>query len=313
MSRNRRRAAPRAEPSAVNGQWNLRTMYYREELFKKLKGLFEIKCPEEWDRDYMLDLLLREGVFAISNTVAGVLPLRTSTEGINYMNYATDAVINVPTFKGMVKTLNKDAVLIYLQRAFGGNGFYTANAMVDIYAEKLASADCAIDVNLMNSRVGYAIEAETKAQAETIRQGYSDLVNGEPLVVFRKGSVDTKLVSQGMNVFFNSVKNNFIADIVQDEKNSIMNEFWSNWGINNANTDKKERLIVGEVDANNDQLECSIYHFKKVLEQQNNHVHECFPDLEWDIKFKFDALNRRMQQNATMVANKPMGVSPQAG
>lgn len=309
MSRNRRRAAP-IEPTDVNGQWTARTLFYREQLEVAIRGLFKITAPDDWDEDYMLYLLIHEGSFAITRSVAGILPFRTSYAGLNYMNYPTRCVISVPNFKEMNRRIGKECEIIYLQRSFQGYGFYTYNSLIDITAERLASADACIDVNLMNSRVAYIAEAETRAQSETIKDAYSRISKGEPMVVVRKGSTDSKIATQGMQVFFNSVKNNFIADIVQDEKRSIVNEFLTWVGVNNANTDKKERLITGEVDSNNDELSCNIAHFKSILKKQVRKTKKLYPELDFNMEFQFDASKIRKElTNAVMGTHQSMGVS----
>ena len=43
----------------------------------------------------------------------------------------------------------------------------------------------------------------------------------------------------------------FVADKILDFKHEIKNELLTDLGINNSNTDKKERLISNEVDSNN--------------------------------------------------------------
>lgn len=314
MSRNRRRVAPPPiEPSEVNGQWTARTLFYRERLDIAVRGLFEVKAPDDWDEDYMLYLLIHEGVFCITESVAGILPFRTSFAGNTYMNTPKRCVISVPDFKEMQRTISKDCEIIYLQREGTGYGFHTYNSLINITAERLASADACIDVNLMNSRVAYIAEAETKAQADTIKAMYSKVTTGEPLVVMRKGSADSKIISDGMHVFFGNVKNNFIADVVQDEKRSIVNEFLTWCGVNNANTDKKERLITGEVDSNNQELECNMSHFKSILKKQVKKVHKLYPEIKdtFNIEFRFDPSNvSRGLMNAVVGTHQPMGVPP---
>jgi hypothetical protein len=46
----------------------------------------------------------------------------------------------------------------------------------------------------------------------------------------------------------------FVADKVHELKRSIMNDFLTTVGINNANINKKERLNSDEVNANNDEV-----------------------------------------------------------
>lgn len=310
MSRNRRRAAPVIRPEGVEGLWNSRTMYYRQKLAIIIKGLFKVDIPIYWDYDYCIDQLIYNGVFAVTDTVAGILPFRTSFAGNNYMNQPVMCVISVPHFPQMNRYIGTNCEIFFMQRSLSGYGFFTFQRTLDIYAERLASADACIDVNLMNSRIAYLVEAETKAQAETIKQAYSDVTAGEPLVVLRKSSGgDMKFGSTGMNAFFNNVKQNFIAGDVQDIKRSIMNEFLTDIGINNANTDKKERLISAEADSNNDELACNIAHLKQIMSRQEKRIKNLYPDLKFSIKFQFDASNVRRQANAIVERSKPMGVS----
>lgn len=310
MSRNRRRVQPTVEPQEVNGQWTTRTMVYRELLETTIRGLFKITAPDDWDEDYILSLLIHDGSFAIAKTVSGILPLRTSYSGLNYMNYPVNCVISVPVLPEMELSIGTECEIIYLQRNRSGYGFYTYDSLIDITAERLASADACIDINLMNSRVAYIAEAETKAQAASIKEAYSRVTNGEPLVVVRKGSTNGAMATDGLNVFFNSVKNNFIADVVQDEKRSIVNEFLTWVGINNANTDKRERLVTGEVDSNNDELSCNIAHFKRILSKQVKKVKKLYPEIDFNMEFQFDASNlRKGLMNAVMGTHQPMGVS----
>ena len=55
-------------------------------------------------------------------------------------------------------------------------------------------------------------------------------------------------------------KSDFLLDKLQDHKNSLMNELLTFLGINNNNTDKKERLLVDEVNANNEFILVNIEH-----------------------------------------------------
>lgn len=313
MSRNRRRAAPSVAPEKPQGLWTARTLYYRDQLAIICKGLFDVELPIEWDYDYVLDNLIYRGVFAVTDTSAGILPFRTAFSGTNYMNQPVNCVIDVPHFKEMRRVIGEECEIFFLMRKTSAYGFYNYQQTFDIFAERLASADACVDVNLMNSRIAYLIEAETKAQAETIKKAYSDVTMGEPYVVIRKGSVDSKLASQGVTAFFNNVSGNFIAGDVQDVKRTIINELLTQWGINNANTDKKERLITGEVDSNNQELACNINTFRAVMERQNKRVKKLYPELEFNIEFAFDPEKVREQAYATMVTNKPMGVSPSGG
>lgn len=286
MSNNRQRrrqGSSTVEPSNVNGVITARTEFYRTELFSMVKGMFDIECDDEWEQDYMLNLLLSRGCIIISDTPAGVIPVKGSLSGFNYWDYPTVATIDMPTLGSFTRELHQNCEVVFLERT-RTRTFYNFNKLIDVYAYKLAAADAGIDVNLMNSRVSYMAEAESKAQAETIKRMYDEVTSGEPIVVYRSDALSQK----GLQVFFGNVKQNFVADLIQDSKRTIVNELLTRLGINNANTDKKERLIVSEVDSNNVELQCNIALWKKNLEICVKRVKKIFPNLKFNIKLRFD-------------------------
>lgn len=281
------------KPKKVDGQRTSRTLFYKEQLLKKVKGQFEIVCPEEWDKDYILNTLLYFGFFTVTDTPAGVLPLKCGLYGINYFGNPTKVIIAVPVLEQMERVIDTDCVLYFLERT-PAKTYYSIVKLLDIYAEKLASCDAAIDVNLMNSRMAYMAEAETKAQAETIKKLYDDVTEGNPLVVYRKDAIS----GEGLKMFFGNVKNTFVSDMIQDEKRAIINEFLTEIGINNANTDKRERLNADEVNANNEELALNIAHWKSNLDVCNKKVKNMFPEINFSINLRFDASNRE-ESNVT--------------
>lgn len=292
-----RRHAAVQRPKNVDGAFALRTEFYRKYLRTVIKGLFEFETPEGWDRDYVLNQLVNVGYIVVTDTVAGVLALKASLYDHNYMNIPTKAKIVVPTMREMNRTIGKDCEVIYLERRYD-NAFWNFREIVDVYASKLAICDGAIDVNIFNSKLAYLAEAQTKAQAETIKSLFDNIMDGEPLVVYQSDS----LSGNPINVAFNNLSQNFIANDIQDAKRSIMNEFLTMIGLNNANTDKKERLIVSEVSANNEEIQCNTELHRKNLEECVDKVNEMFPELNLKLKYQFGE-----QQDMSLAAKLGMG------
>lgn len=282
MNRQDRRNA--VDPGDVNGIFTARTEFYRTEIYKLLKGLFKIKAPLEWEKDYILNTLMQKGFFLLANTPAGVIPCKGSLHGINYWDYPTKATINMPGMQTIECTLHEDCEVFFLERT-RYRSFYTFNKLVDVYAYKLAAADAGIDVNLMNCRVAYIIEAESKGQAETIKQIYQDITEGKPIVVYRNNVID----KNGLQLIFGNVKNTYVADLIQDSKRTIVNELLTAVGINNANTDKRERLVNSEVNANNIELQANTALWKSNLKLSRKRAKKIFPDIDFSIKLRFDA------------------------
>jgi hypothetical protein len=82
---------------------------------------------------------------------------------------------------------------------------------------------------------------------------------------------------KGLSVGSNDIldtKAEYLLDKLQDHKNSLMNELLTFLGINNNNVNKRERVIVDEVNANNDFILVNIDHMfderEKAAEEINN-------------------------------------------
>lgn len=270
------------KPKKVDGQVAARTDYYKYLIRRIIKGCFEIKCPIEFDYDYILNTLLFRGFLGMMDTSAGTLPVYPSVHGQNYALTPTEMSVELPYIGSFSGKIGVDCVLYKLD--FSQVGWYwNFSSTVDVFAQRLASADAGIDVNIFNSKTAYVFEAENKAQADTLKAAIDDVSNGEPVVIWKANSV----TNDGATLFFNNVKNNFIANDLQDTKRSIINELLTFLGVNNANTDKKERLITGEVDSNNEELEANIYTWKRNLEQANALMKKVFPNLDFSITYKY--------------------------
>lgn len=261
-----------------------------------LKGLFKIKCPLEWHKDYILNSILYRGYILIAETPVGIIPCHGSLAGMNYWNYPTTAVIDLPHIGSFEKTLGEGCEVVFLER-MQRNVFFTFEEVIRIAAYRLAICDACIDVNLFNSRVAYMIEAENKAQAETIKKMYDEITDGNPICVYKANTLNPS----GLNMFFNNVKQNYVANEILDTKRSIINELLTRVGINNANTDKKERLITNEVDANNIELQANTNVWNSNLKVCNKRVKRIFPELEFKMKLKFDA--KKLEKEVQRISN----------
>ena len=115
------------------------------------------------------------------------------------------------------------------------------------YARRLAEVEVTIDVNLKNARRTRFITVpdEQKLTAMNILQ-QADL--GEPAIF---AADDTNMdMFKSIDI---QMQSSFLSD-VPAAKNKIMNDCMTWLGIDNANQDKKERLVASEVDANGEQV-----------------------------------------------------------
>lgn len=269
------------EPSDVKGQWNARTWYYKQRLLRRVMSLFELdNCPQEWDVEWFKKHLLLTGYMCVGNTAAfGVIPMRCTYHGLNQFDRPTKCTISNHWIHNLTLEIGKDCVLVHLQNNY--QGIWT---LLNIYAEKLASIDAGIEVNIMNTKAAWMFDCDGKAQEDTAKKIYDDITSGRP-AVFARANNSSSLNSDGkIGITMLNVKNTYIADLLQDAKREVRYEFLSEIGINNANVDKKERVNTLEVEANDDELRNAVDDWKNNLEEQFDKINKMFG---LDIKVKF--------------------------
>ena len=234
-------------PADVDGVLNTSAYYYKLYLLKKLFGRFGFTgIPDGWDEDYMLDTLFMEGYFCVTDTDAGVIPLKCGLSGINVFQKPTTAVIANPVLGSFERTIDVNCVIVQLQPNYEG-----VYPMINRYSTMLAMCDSSIAVNLMNTKSAYVFGASNKTQAETLKKMFDKISCGEPAVFIKDGL-------NPENVYTMPAKQNFIADDIQILKRKIVAEFLTEIGINNTNLDKRERLTDNEVEANDQEVVANI-------------------------------------------------------
>ena len=243
---------------------------YRTWCLKKLFGAFDFKgVPDNWDYDYLLTNLFIHGYVAITDTSIGVIPLRCGITGVNVFDHATTAIFANAVLGNFERNLfgdnpATDCALVKIQYDYMG-----VMPVVDRYAALLALCDNSISVNLRNSKVAFIGLVSSKQQAAAFEKLYRKIDEGYPAVYAKKGDGLTT-----DDIYYNHVRETYIANDVQLLKQSIKNDFLTEVGLNNANTDKRERLIVDEVNANNDEVQANVQHWldniREGLERANN-------------------------------------------
>lgn len=233
----------------VNGQWNEAVDTEKENLIRLIMDVIEITGqPEEWEQEYMLYTLLTEGVCAITDSDIGVVPVRCGYSGVNVWDKPTEIVIANHVIGDFRRTIGVDGALIRLQY-----NFKNIMPLVEKYAYLLGNCDASIAVNLMNTRVAFIADCESAAQEAAMRKMYEEITYGQPAVYFRNGGK--------ADFFYLNPKQSYIASDIHLLKRQIKNEFLSQFGVYSANQEKKERMIVSEVENSGDNVMYNIGSF----------------------------------------------------
>ena len=220
--------------------------FFQRYLLKKALAVFKWTLPEWWDENYFLYVLYCRGYAAIFDSGKfGVIPQECGLQGYNVFYRPTNVIIANPLLDIKNREIGKDAVLMQLQPDYMG--------VLDLcghYAEKMALASSAINQNLWNTKISIVFFAGNDAEQQSIKKAYDRMSDGDPMVVVHKNLRDEN-GNLKYEVFNRDVKSSYvISDLISDLR-KIEAEFDTRIGVPNANTDKRERLITDEVNANN--------------------------------------------------------------
>ena len=277
------------EPTAVKGEFNARTLFYESELQREAFAIADIEYNKDfrWDKDYIREGLLINGYFTVTKDDNGILlPLKCGVSGVNVFNRGTTTIIANPVVGSFNRTIGVDCELVYLQQKQGSR-FRNLKSIITIYAQRLANCDAALDINLFNSRLPYIFQAHDQQTAESFKAMYDEIAQGNPAIFVDENLGKLLQNESGSNITVFKGKENFIADLVQNEKLAIRNEFLTTIGINTANTTKRERQIVDEVNANNIETKANVKLWKQNVEDCCDRVNAMFPEAKLKITFPF--------------------------
>nr|DAS81659.1 MAG TPA: upper collar protein [Caudoviricetes sp.] len=140
---------------------------------------------------------------------------------------------------------------------------------INLIAYRLYETERTIDTNLIAQKTPVLIEGDTKTIL-TLKNVYMQYSGNTPFI-FGNKQFD---ISNKLNVLKTDAP--YLIDKLTIHKHELWNEALTYLGIDNANTDKKERLITDEVESNNDLINFYLNCFYKTRKQACDLINEKF-------------------------------------
>ena len=141
--------------------------------------------------------------------------------------------------------------------------------ILQLFANRLYETERTIDVNLLAQKTPILIEGDTKTIL-TLKNVYMQYSGNTPLI-FGNKQFD---ISNKLNVLKTDAP--YIIDKLDVHKGRIFNEALTVMGIDNANTDKRERLITDEVESNDQLISYYLNCFYKTRKKACDEINEKF-------------------------------------
>lgn len=270
-------------PSTVHCRNTGLVNYYIRYLVQKVISVFEFSgIPETWALNYLQYCLVCFGYVAVLDTAEyGIIPQECGLGGFDVFYQPAFATIANPLLPGLERPrIGEGCEIIKLQPDYGG-----AMDLIATYADLMALCLETAGVNLLNSKLSYVFAAGSKTQSESFKKMYDKIASGEPAVFVDK-TLFNEDGSRNWDVFFQNMKQNYVASDILDDMKTLEDQFNTAIGIPNANTQKRERLIVDEVNANNADTESKVLLWLDTMKRDIAKVNAHY-GLSLDVKYRF--------------------------
>ena len=239
---------------------------------------------ERWIEKYLFDI--GECMF-FKDPILGFRVSKSIDKGINIYNEPIDlepestGLTEPKTYKNGI-----DAVLIK-----NNDLSIPTLPTLQLYAYRLADLTRAQDVNITAQKTPILIITSDR-QKLTMKNVFNQWSGNEPVIYG-----DKEMNIDGVKVLKTDAP--IVFDKIQIQKHQLWNEVMTFLGVNNANQDKKERLVDDEVQANNEQVKICLDVMLKARQSACSEINRIFGtnikvSARIGIESKIDELNNEL-------------------
>lgn len=167
---------------------------------------------------------------------------------------------------------------------------------ISLFAYRLYETERTIDVNLIAQKTPILIEGDEKTIL-TLKNVYMQYSGNIPFI-FGNKQFD---ISNKLNVLKTNA--DYLIDKLENHKHEIWNEAMTFLGINNANTDKKERLITDEVESNDELIKYYLNCFYETRKEACERINKKY-QLQISINLNKDVLELLKLNEDDIIENR---------
>lgn len=244
-------AANKPRSPVYNTQVSALVAMYRRYLLQEAVSMYRcIDFPDSMRENIFLYDILIKGTASILNAPEyGIIGKNAPFIGFDIYKAPTQIRMTVTDQNAShtyTRTIGEDCALVKMNEDYSGVYDLICN-----YAEQFAMIDQAESSNLNAMRWSKVYKAASKGEAESVKKAVDEILSGKPAVFI--GEDNPAAAGEWFN---DSLRSSYIIDLLTADRAAIKNRFNTDFGIPNTNAEKKERLIVDEVNANNVETFC---------------------------------------------------------
>ena len=270
-------------PSSVHPNNNALALTFEKYLLQEVFSVYQFDgMPDDWNIDFFRYCLFMCGHIGVINTDKyGVICMNGTPQGRGLYYEPTNYLIANPLLQGILRPrIGQECSVIKIMPNW--SGMYD---LVHYYAGAMALCAEAAGMNINNSKLAYVFIAKDKAQAQSFKKLFDNIQSGDPAAF-----ADEKLFDAEGNprwVMFNqNLKDTYIAPEIMADLHRFKAMFLTEIGIPNVNFEKRERLITGEVSANNTETESKASLWIEEMRRGMKQANDMF-GLQLSVKMRF--------------------------
>jgi hypothetical protein len=149
--------------------------------------------------------------------------------------------------------------------------------LIEYYAQKLVNIEMSLDSNVSIQKFPFIIKCDDKNKL-TFMNIFNQIQTNTPAIY-----VDKNIDLSNLEILDTNAP--MVLAELSDYRHDVLNEALTRLGINNANTDKKERLVTDEVNANNEYIEMNSSYMLDTRKRACKEINEMY-GLSISVKLK---------------------------
>lgn len=283
--------------------------FYFKWLLNKVAACFVINgLPDTVDQTYLKTELILSGNCCITDFDGKLYACAGSVGGRpNEYYIPTQYIIANPVLGSKTVDFygdNKNGIVIWnteLDKIYAGASWYCSGLyqLINQTATMLADNVISINANQINSRVCTFFTADSESQAVAGETILKQMYAGRPYQILRSDLIEKININPAATA---STSSN-ITELVE-LNNYIISNFMQSIGVKANNLRKRERMITGEIESQNDYLELSVLEMLASWQRGFNAVNDLYgPDISVTLNpASIDVVTETEEEPAAMPA-----------
>ena len=243
-----------------------------------------------WDGkvlDFFIYCLFRFGFVIVSeNDKFGRFFQPGTLSGFDFYYQPTKAIISNPAYAADLE-IGTECELFKLTPDYMGIW-----DIISYYAAQLSELDNAINISLVNNKVGFILGARNKQAAQAIKKAMDKINQGEPAVIYDMHLLndDTDKVEPWQVWERGNLKDTYFTPQQLQDRMTLLNGFDAEIGIPTIPYQKKERMVTSEAESRQYDAVSRVTVWLETMQGSIADIKKLYPDFNFDVNLRYDIL-----------------------